>query len=127
MVRSPGRQDPFARLAIALMLAYAGAVAGALALHALAGWVGWALVAVNAVTFGAYALDKRAARRGQWRISERTLHLWSLAGGWPAAWWAQRLLRHKSAKAPFRRMYWGTVLLHAAAVAGWGGQRMGLY
>ena len=47
------------------------------------------------------------------------LHLWSLAGGWPAAWWAQRLLRHKSSKAAFLRIYWLTVLLHTGATVAW--------
>lgn len=106
-------------LAIALMLAYAAALAAAVVTQALAGWVAWGVLAVNFVTFLAYALDKQAARQGRWRVRERTLHLWSLAGGWPAAWWAQRLLRHKSAKAAFQRVYWGTVVLHGVALGGW--------
>lgn len=111
-------------LILALMLLYAATLAWALAVHALAVWVAWALLAVNVVTFIAYALDKRAARLGQWRIRERTLHLWSLAGGWPAAWWAQRVLRHKSSKAGFRRVYAVTVLLHGLAASAWVAGRM---
>ncbi len=106
-------------LAIALMLAYAAALAAAVLTQALAGWVAWGVLAVNFVTFLAYALDKQAARQGRWRVRERTLHLWSLAGGWPAAWWAQRLLRHKSSKAAFLRIYWLTVLLHTGATVAW--------
>ncbi len=106
-------------VAALLMLVYASALAWAVATQALAAWVAWGLLAVNAMTFLAYARDKRAARRGRWRTPERTLHLWSLAGGWPAAWWAQRLLRHKSAKAAFQRVYWGTVVLHGVALGGW--------
>lgn len=105
--------------AIALMLAYAAALAAAVLAQALPPWVAGALALVNALTFGAYALDKRAATQGRRRIRERSLHLWSLAGGWPAAWWAQRLLRHKTVKASFRRGYWVSVVLHGAAVAAW--------
>ncbi|HQQ70903.1 MAG TPA: DUF1294 domain-containing protein, partial [Alicycliphilus sp.] len=31
-------------------------------------------------------------------------------------WWAQQWLRHKSSKQEFRATYWGTVLLHCAAL-----------
>ncbi len=103
--------------AIALMLMYAAGLAFALAHHAMAGWIAWALLAINLLTFVAYGLDKRAATRGQRRTRERTLHLWSLAGGWPAAWCAQRVLRHKCAKASFQRMYWVTAWLHVAGAA----------
>lgn len=64
----------------------------------------------------AYAVDKSAAQRGAWRTSEQTLHLLALLGGWPAAWWAQQWMRHKSSKASFRMVYWCTVLLHSAAL-----------
>ena len=45
-----------------------------------------------------YRLDKEAARQGQWRVSERTLFLVDLLGGWIGAVFAQALLRHKSRK-----------------------------
>jgi uncharacterized membrane protein YsdA (DUF1294 family) len=60
-----------------------------------------------------------AAQQGRWRIREDTLHFWSLAGGWAGAWFAQQVLRHKSRKASFLASYWGTVVLHCAALAGW--------
>lgn len=106
-------------IALALMLSYAVALAWAVSAQALAAWALWVLAAINAATFLSYAMDKRAARQGRRRIRERTLHLWSLAGGWPAAWWAQRVLRHKSAKASFRRGYWLTVLMHGALAGAW--------
>jgi uncharacterized membrane protein YsdA (DUF1294 family)/cold shock CspA family protein len=76
------------------------------------------LCLLNLLTFGFYAWDKNAARKGQWRTPEQHLHLLALAGGWPAAWWAQQWLRHKSRKATFRTMYWVTVLLHCGALSG---------
>jgi len=71
----------------------------------------------SAFTFIAYALDKSAARNQRWRVSENTLHLCSLIGGWPGALAAQRFLRHKSNKASFQRMFWMTVAINAGAIA----------
>lgn len=73
--------------------------------------------ALSMATFIVYALDKRAARRGDWRVAEATLHLLSLAGGWPGALLAQQTLRHKSAKPSFRRVFWATVALNVVAFA----------
>lgn len=67
------------------------------------------------VTFLAYAADKSAARRGTRRTPETTLHGLALACGWPGALVAQQLLRHKSTKAAFRPVFWGTVVLNVAA------------
>ena len=50
---------------------------------------------------------------------ENHLHLLGLAGGWPGAWFAQHLLRHKTTKAAFRRRYWATVVLHCLALLAW--------
>ena len=71
----------------------------------------------NIVAFVAYGIDKFAAQRGFWRISEKTLHLFSLAGGWPAAWTAQQLLRHKTSKEEFRMIFWVTVVANCIALA----------
>ena len=71
---------------------------------------------LSGLTFLADALDKSAARRGAWRTPERTLHLLALAGGWPGAWLAQRLLRHKSAKPAFRSVFRATVVLNVAGL-----------
>lgn len=68
--------------------------------------------AMSMATFIVYWLDKRAARQGAWRVPEKTLHLLSLACGWPGALLAQQLLRHKSAKPEFLRYYWLTVVLN---------------
>jgi len=69
---------------------------------------------VSAATFGAYALDKSAAKRGAWRTSESTLHLLALVGGWPGALIAQNRLRHKSRKQPFRAIFWAIVVMNCA-------------
>lgn len=81
-------------------------------------WIVPGLAAVNLLTFFAYWQDKHAAEQGRWRIAESTLHLWGLAGGWPLAWVAQQVLRHKSSKREFQATYWGTVVIHLAAAGG---------
>ncbi|WP_198266587.1 DUF1294 domain-containing protein [sulfur-oxidizing endosymbiont of Gigantopelta aegis] len=67
---------------------------------------------VSLLTFIMYSVDKSAARNGDWRTPESTLHFLSLAGGWPGALIAQQKLRHKSKKQPFRVVFWGTVILN---------------
>jgi uncharacterized membrane protein YsdA (DUF1294 family)/cold shock CspA family protein len=66
----------------------------------------------SVITFIVYARDKSAARKGDWRTSENTLHLLSLAGGWPGALVAQQKLRHKSRKQSFRLVFRATVVLN---------------
>ena len=82
----------------------------------------WALIptvylVMSLVTFIAYAVDKRAAVHGEWRTPESTLHTFELLGGWPGAWLAQRLLRHKSVKTSFRIVFFVMVVLNLAALA----------
>lgn len=73
-------------------------------------------IVMSSITFITYAIDKAAAQNGRRRIQEKTLHLISLFGGWPGALFAQRILRHKSSKKEFRRIYWLTVLLNACGL-----------
>jgi uncharacterized membrane protein YsdA (DUF1294 family)/cold shock CspA family protein len=71
----------------------------------------------SVIAFVAYWWDKSAARNGQWRTPESTLHVYSLVGGWPGALAAQRLLRHKSSKGEFQSVYWVTVVINCALLA----------
>lgn len=72
---------------------------------------------VSLIAFIVYAADKSAAKRGAWRTQENTLHLLSVAGGWPGALVAQQLLRHKSKKRSFRAVFWVTVIVNCAGLA----------
>ena len=74
----------------------------------------WYLV-IGVVTFFVYAKDKRAAIHSNWRVPEKTLHIFSVAGGWLGALIAQDKLRHKTQKQPFRAIYWLTVIINVAA------------
>lgn len=70
--------------------------------------------AASVVAFLAYGHDKSCARRGERRVPESTLHWMALAGGWPGAWLAQGVFRHKSKKSSFRIIFVLTVLGHLA-------------
>jgi len=74
------------------------------------------LCAINALCFAAFAYDKRLARLGKWRISERTLLLLALMGGTPAAYAARHFVRHKTRKQPFVALLHVIALLQVALV-----------
>lgn len=60
------------------------------------------LLVVNIITFLAYGMDKRKARRRQWRIPERTLLGLAAMGGAAGAYVGMGLFRHKTRKPAFR-------------------------
>ncbi|MDA1342367.1 MAG: cold shock and DUF1294 domain-containing protein [Proteobacteria bacterium] len=57
------------------------------------------------VTFTVYAVDKIKTHRDEWRVSEKTLHLLELLGGWPGALIAQCTIRHKNKKHLFKSFF----------------------
>ena len=63
-------------------------------------WAVW--LVINLITFILYGVDKRRAKRGQWRIPEKTLlsGTWLLGG--VGAWMAMRLFRHKTKHIAFQ-------------------------
>ncbi|WP_431322068.1 DUF1294 domain-containing protein [Rhizobium sp. YTU87027] len=72
-------------------------------------------MALNAFVFSVYFLDKQAARHHWRRTSERTLLALAFVGGSLGAVCAQKLLRHKTQKEPFRSILRAIVVFHAAA------------
>jgi uncharacterized membrane protein YsdA (DUF1294 family)/cold shock CspA family protein len=105
-----------------LGLLFAGVFLGFVAVAAMLGKLPLLLAGLYAlaslVTFIAYALDKSAAQKGQWRTQESTLHFFALLGGWPGAMAAQQILRHKSIKGSFRFVFWLSVIANCALL-GW--------
>ena len=60
------------------------------------------LLAVNALTFLLYGMDKYKAKKGRWRISEATLLLMAVIGGSIGAWVGMRLWHHKTKHKKFK-------------------------
>ena len=61
----------------------------------------YGLILLNLVTFVLFALDKRKAVRGKWRIPEALLLILSVLGGSMGALMAMSLFRHKTQKKLF--------------------------
>lgn len=79
-------------------------------------WVGaGGMLIVSAITYGLYAYDKQQAVSKRWRVSESSLHLGELLGGWPGAFLAQRRLRHKCSKTSYQAVFWTIVLFYQVA------------
>lgn len=76
-----------------------------------------AYVLLSSAALVMYRADKIAARRGQWRTPESTLHLVAVVGGWPGALVAQQAFRHKTTKQPFRFIFFVTVIVNWVALA----------
>ena len=63
--------------------------------------VGWTvllvwLAVINLLTFIVYGADKRRARKGKWRVPEKTLFLLPLLGGSIGALLGMRVFHHKT-------------------------------
>ncbi len=90
---------------------------GPLAVFAGGGWgtvlLVW-LAAVNLVTFTVYGIDKAKAKRGAWRVPERTLFLLPLLGGSLGALLGMKVFHHKTKHWYF---VWGIPLILLAQIA----------
>lgn len=60
------------------------------------------LLAVNALTFLLYGIDKSKAMKGRWRISETTLLTMAAIGGSIGAWAGMRIWHHKTMHKKFK-------------------------
>lgn len=78
-------------------------------------WVAAAPAVLSALTFLVYRIDKHRAEADGWRVPESTLHGLELLGGWPGAFLAQRILRHKVSKVSYQITFWLIVAAHQYA------------
>ena len=60
------------------------------------------LLAINAVTFIVYGIDKYKAKKAKWRISEATLLLLAVLGGSVGAWVGIKVWHHKTMHKKFK-------------------------
>lgn len=115
IVRTRSRMSPW--VAVLVSVAFLLFISGLAAARRLPWIAPLVYLVASVVTIAAYALDKRAAMKGRWRTQESTLHLFALAGGWPGAWIAQLLFRHKTRKGSFIMGFLLSVMLNLAALA----------
>ena len=76
------------------------------------------LAAVNLAAFALMGLDKRRARRGAWRISEKTLFLPAVLGGALGGLLGMRVFHHKT-KHWYFRFGMPALLIVQIILAGW--------
>jgi len=75
------------------------------------------LIFLNIVTFAVYGIDKVKAKKGAWRIPEKSLLLLAFIGGSLGAAAGMRFWRHKTLHPQFK---WGVpliLLFHLALIA----------
>lgn len=113
----------YAYVALFLLL-----VLPAYAISRLGAWIDWRLLVaiplvISVFTFFMYRSDKQSAVDGEWRIPEVMLHCVEFIGGWPGAFLAQRIVRHKISKTSYQLVFWAIVLIHQLvaldSVIGW--------
>ena len=57
--------------------------------------IAW-LVIINLIAFAIFGIDKKRAKKGQWRIPEKTLFLSAILGGSIGAILGMYIFRHKT-------------------------------
>ena len=81
------------------------------------------LLLISAATYFVYYGDKKKARAEEWRTPETIMHFMEMAGGWPGAFIAQRLLRHKISKRSYQWAFWVIIVVYQFAasevLSGW--------
>ena len=79
--------------------------------------IGIALVLLNVVSFGLMAYDKRCAKAGKWRVSEKTLFIATACFGGLGGVLGMVLCRHKTKHWYFRVFFPVLLVLQLIALA----------
>ena len=75
------------------------------------------LLAINAVAFIMYGIDKYKAKKDKWRISEATLLLLAVLGGSIGAWMGMKVWHHKTMHKKFKYGIPAILLIQIALMA----------
>ena len=75
------------------------------------------LLAINAVAFIMYGIDKYKAKKAKWRISEATLLLLAVLGGSIGAWMGMKVWHHKTMHKKFKYGIPAILLMQIALMA----------
>ena len=75
------------------------------------------LLAINALSFILFGLDKYKAKKGKWRISETTLLTMAAIAGSIGAWAGMRLWHHKTMHKKFKYGIPAIIIMQVCLVA----------
>ena len=83
-------------------------------MNTLHSYLAYYLLAINAVAFIVYGIDKYKAKKAKWRISEATLLLMAVIGGSIGAWVGMRIWHHKTMHKKFKYGIPVIIIFHVA-------------
>ena len=86
-------------------------------MNTLHSYLSYYLLAVNAVAFIVYGIDKYKAKKAKWRISEATLLLLAVLGGSIGAWMGMKVWHHKTMHKKFKYGIPAILLIQIALMA----------
>ena len=73
-----------------------------MSMNTLHSCLAYCLLAINAVTFIIYGIDKYKAKKAKWCIPETTLLLQAVLGGSIGAWMGMKVWHHKTMHKKFK-------------------------
>ena len=88
-----------------------------MSMNTLHSYLAYYLLAINAVTFIVYGIDKYKAKKAKWRISEATLLLLAVLGGSIGAWIGMKVWHHKTMHKKFKYGIPAILLMQIALMA----------
>ena len=88
-----------------------------MSMNTLYSYVAYYLLAINAVAFIVYGIDKYKAKKAKWRISEATLLLLAVVGGSIGAWMGMKVWHHKTMHKKFKYGIPAILLIQIALMA----------
>ena len=86
-------------------------------MNTLHSYLAYYLLAINAVVFIMYGIDKYKAKKAKWRISEATLLLLAVLGGSIGAWIGMKVWHHKTMHKKFKYGIPAILLIQIALMA----------
>ena len=88
-----------------------------MSMNTLYSYLAYYLLAINAVAFIVYGIDKYKAKKAKWRISEATLLLLAVVGGSIGAWMGMKVWHHKTMHKKFKYGIPAILLIQIALMA----------
>lgn len=88
-----------------------------MSINTLHSYPAYYLLAINAVAFIVYGIDKYKAKKAKWRIPEATLLLLAVLGGSIGAWMGMKVWHHKTMHKKFKYGIPAILLIQIALMA----------